>query len=92
MSDAVIYVLAAWVGIVSGLLTASVVISVFLRWGLKWWRSWLEDEVMASLHQISDQMQSNGGNRKSIGTTLERIERNTGPDRPTRRRPLEGGS
>lgn len=75
MSDAAIYALAAWVGIVGGIVTSSVAMLAFMKWGLKAWRGWLDDEVRSSLSRIEDQLSPNGGNTRSLGDTVMRMER-----------------
>lgn len=58
MPPAVIYVLAAWLGIVAGIWTTAAILTFFSRLGLKWWRGWLEDEVLATMKRIETKVES----------------------------------
>lgn len=88
MPDAVIYVLAAWVGIASGFVI--VIGSVYGGWRIfrRQWQAWMDDELMDAVKRLSHQLATNGGTHDNIGTVLLRIERRLGetpPPLPPRR-------
>lgn len=75
MPDAVIYVLAAWVGIASG--TVIVVGSIYgaMRIFRHQWRTWMDDELRSSIIRLASHVEVNGGDRDTLGTLLLRAVR-----------------